>query len=150
MADNDSEKVVDISTVDRGLPYFNYSATIRIFGDIPDLDDISSTLGLQPTHVHRRGERSGPRTPLDGYKDDAWCYTAPIQEERPLDDHIQALWSALAPHQGYLLELKKSLRVDIFCGYRTNHWGAGFEVSPKSLEMFTALQIPFGVSVIVI
>lgn len=148
MADNDKGKVVDISTVDRGLPFFAYSASIRISGDIADLDAISATLGLQPTHMHRRGESA--EAPAQGYRDDAWCYTVPIQEERPLDEHIQALWSCLAPHKDFLLELKQSVNVEVFCGYRTNHWGAGFQVSPKSLEMFTALEIPFAVSVTII
>jgi hypothetical protein len=150
MAENDNENVVDISTVDRGLPYFNYSASIRIFGEIADLDAISARLGLQPTRVHRHGEGADHSSRGPDYQDDAWCYTAPIQEERPLDEHIQALWNCLEPHKEYLLELKRSLNVEVCCSYRTNHWGAGFQVSPKSLEMFTALQIPFGVSVIII
>ena len=143
--ENNGEKIVDISTVDRGLPFVAYSASVRVFGDIPDLDAISAALGLQPTHVHRRGEK-----PAQGYRDDAWCYTAPIQEERPLDDHIESLWSALERHKDYLLELKKTLNVDVFCGYRTNHRGAGFQISPKSLAMFTALEIPFAVQVTII
>lgn len=39
--------------------------------------------------------------------------------------------------------------MDVFCGYRSSSGTAGFEVSPKSLEMFVELDIPFGVSVIV-
>jgi hypothetical protein len=40
--------------------YFAYSATLRIFGTIPDLDEITRTLGIEPTHAHRRGERRTP------------------------------------------------------------------------------------------
>jgi hypothetical protein len=141
------EKPVDISTADGEPPYFAYCASFRIHGHIPDLDEISTMLGLEPSHVHRRGERRGPRSPE--YRDDAWQYEAPVAEERPLDEHIQALWAVLEPHKAYLLHLKQHLAVDVFCGYRTNHWGAGFQVDPKSLEMFVALRIPFGVSVIV-
>lgn len=137
---------IDITAVDRGLPFYAYSATLRICGVIDDLDALSDTLGLTPSHVHRRGEG----LPSQGFKDDAWHYTAPIQEERPLDEHIQALWHALKPHKDYLLELKRTMDIDVFCGYRTNHWGAGFHVSPESLEMFTALDIPFGISIIAV
>ena len=66
-----------------------------------------------------------------------------------MDDHIQALWTVLKPHKSNLLRLKETLKIDIFCGYRTNHWGAGFQVQPQSLAMFIELQMPFGVSVIV-
>ncbi len=148
MTRNGRKTPVDISTVDRGLPYFAYSATLRISGAIDDLEALSASLGLTPSHTHRRGEQTGGASP--GFKDDAWHYTAPIQEERPLDEHIQALWSALKPHKEHLLDLKRTLDIDVFCGYRTNHWGAGFQVSPQSLEMFTTLDIPFGVSIIVI
>jgi hypothetical protein len=142
-----NEKPVDISTVDGEPPYFAYSASLRIHGDIADFDEISISLGLNPSDTHRRGERKGDRSP--GYRDDAWHYAAPIAEERPLDDHLQALWTVLEPHHVYLLRLKERLAVDVFCGYRTNHWNAGFQVKPESLAMFVALQIPFGVSVIV-
>jgi hypothetical protein len=137
----------DISTVDDELPYFAYSATLRISGDIDDFNAISRQLGLNPTHAHRRGDKAGPNSP--GYKDDAWLYKAEIPEERLLDEHLQALWTALEPHIPYLLQLKQVLKVDVSCGYRTNHWGAGFEVEPDSLALFMALQIPFGVSIII-
>jgi hypothetical protein len=144
---NDNEVPKDISTVDDEPPYFAYSASLRIHGQIDDFDAISNELGLKPTHVHRRDDKAGPRSP--GYKDDAWHYKSPVSEDRPLDEHIQVLWAALEPHQAYLLRLKQTLKIDVFCGYRTNHWGAGFQVEPESLAMFVALQVPFGVSVIV-
>jgi len=48
-----------------------------------------------------------------------------------------------------LLELKKSLTVDVFLGYRSSCDHAGIEVPHTSLEMFTELEIPFGVSIII-
>ncbi len=43
--------------------WFKYSATLRIFGDIGDLDTITSALVIAPTHTHRRGERRRPTSP---------------------------------------------------------------------------------------
>ena len=40
--------------------------------------------------------------------------------------------------------------MDVFCGYRSNSQTAGFQVGPGSLELFVRLEVPFGVSVIVI
>src|SRR5438094_7740375 len=77
-------------------PYFGFIATLRIWGDIPDLDDISRRLGLTPTHAHRKGERRGPRSP--GYEHDHWSYTAPVDEKRPLEEHILALWESVRFH----------------------------------------------------
>lgn len=139
------EETVDDEVEDDEL-YYHFSATLRIFGVIEDLDEISSKLNLQPTWVHKRGEPINRRL---SRPHDMWSYEAPVPEDRPLDVHIQTLWSHIRAHKEYLLKLKEKLTVDVFCGYRSNSCTAGFEVSHKSLELFTELEIPFGVSVII-
>jgi hypothetical protein len=127
--------------------FFAYSASLRIFGDIPDMDAISATLGLAPTHSHRRGERRrGNGAP---YPHDMWSYDASVDKSEPLGKHIDALWASLKPHKKYLLELKKSLTVDVFLGYRSDCDHAGVEVPHTSLEIFRELEIPFGLSIII-
>ena len=64
--------------------------------------------------------------------------------------HIEALWQIVRPEIDYLKALKQRFKVDVFCGYRSNCDHAGFEVSHKSLELFTELEVPFGVSAIVV
>jgi hypothetical protein len=127
--------------------YFAYSATLRIFGDISDMDEISATLGLQPTDSHRKGERRDSRAAA--YRHDMWSYSPRVDKSEPLHKHIDALWLLLKPHRHYLLKLKKSVTVDVFLGYRSNCDTAGIEVPHTSLEMFSELEIPFGVSIIV-
>jgi hypothetical protein len=34
--------------------FFNFSATLRIVGDELDFEEISTKLGIIPTHTHRR------------------------------------------------------------------------------------------------
>lgn len=127
--------------------YFCFSATLRIHGyDIP-FDEISQQLGVQPTNTHRKGERRGPRSPV--YRDDAWHFQPSLPETEPLERHIEALWQVVRPALDYLKALKQRFRVDVFCGYRSNCDHAGFEVSHNCLKLFTALEVPFGVSVIV-
>lgn len=127
--------------------YFCFSATLRIQGDGVPFEEIRRRLGVQPTHLHRKGERRGPRSP--GYGDDAWLYEAPLPEAEPLERHIEALWQVVRPAVDYVKALKQRFKVDVFCGYCSNCDHAGFEVSHKCLELFTALEVPFGVSVIV-
>ena len=127
--------------------YFAHSATLRIFGSIPSLDEITANLGITPTHCHRRGERRGERSPP--YKHDLWSFSPSLGEEEPLGNHIDALWQAIKQKKGYLLELKRTLTVDVFLGYRSNCDYAGIEVPHTCLEMFTELQVPFGVSIII-
>ena len=127
--------------------YFAYSATLRIFGDINDLSEITNTLGFEPTSYHKKGDRRGPKSPP--YKHDMWSYKAHVDDEAAIEAHIDELWSKLKPHKEYLLELKKTLTVDVFLGYRSNCDHAGIEVPYTSLKMFTELKIPFGLSIIV-
>jgi hypothetical protein len=127
--------------------YFAYSASLRIFGSIGDLDEITRRLGIAPTNAHRRGERKGAKSPP--YRDDMWMYKAPVSETEPLHIHIDALWNTFRPHKEFLLQLKRDVKVDVFLGYRSNCDHAGVEVPYQSLEMFRELEIPFGLSIIV-
>jgi len=120
--------------------FFRFKVTLRIFGDGLDFDEISRTLGLTPTHTHQRGERR---------KHDMWSYFPPVAREQPLEDHIMALWNAVRPNIPYLRELKRKFQVDIFCGYRSNCGTAGFQVGHRCLGLFSELEVPFGVSVVI-
>jgi hypothetical protein len=130
-------------------PRFRFRATLRIFGIIDDLDEITRNLALAPTRIHRKGEPKFPSRPENVWKEDAWFYEPPVDRKRPLEEHIMELWDRLRPHMKYLKELKKTHRLDIFCGYRSDCDHAGFEVSHKCLGLFIELEIPFGVSVII-
>jgi hypothetical protein len=126
--------------------WFKYGATLRIFGQIPDLDEITTTLRLTPTHTHRRGDQRHRRSLP--FEHDHWSYDSPVPEDRPLDVHIQTLWNHIKPHRQYLMGLKERLTVDVFCRYTSSTGTAGFEVSHQSLEIFIQLEIPFGISII--
>jgi hypothetical protein len=128
-------------------PEFLYRVTLRVFGVIEDLDEISRKLGLSPTLIHRRGERRGPRS-LE-YKEDTWQYTPSVDEREPLSVHLRALWSVIEHKVSYVKELKDSFGVDISCGFRTNCHISGLEVPSDCLEMFVKLGIPFGFSIII-
>jgi hypothetical protein len=129
-------------------PYFCFCATLRIFGDIGELEAIGRQLGLQPTRMYRKGERKSPHRP-DVWPRDGWLYQPPVDENRPLEDHILALWDRIRPQMAFLKSLKAKHQVDIFCGYRSNSGTAGFQVSHKCLGLFIELEVPFGMSVII-
>jgi hypothetical protein len=129
-------------------PYFHFNATLRIFGEDLDLDAITERIRVQPSHVHRKGERRGPRSPA--YKHDMWSLEAPLPQETALEEHIYWLYRTFEPQFAYLKELKQSAQVDIFCGYRSNSATSGFEVDYRALQLFLDLEVPFSVSVIII
>jgi len=127
--------------------YFAFMASLRIHGDALPFEEITSRLGVQPTMIHRKGERRAPASPL--YLDDAWHFQPALPESASLGQHIDALWQVVKPHVEYLKSLKQRYKVDVFCGYRSNCDHAGIEVPHTCLELFTALEVPFGVSIII-
>ena len=127
--------------------YFEYCDTLRIMGNLPDLQLITDTLGLTPTVALRAGQRRTPRSaPL---KHDAWHYQPDVPESEDLRHHINALWSAIEEHRDFIKSLKGQATVDVFLGYRSNCDFAGLEIPHTCLEMYTQLEIPFGVSIII-
>ncbi len=127
--------------------YFAYSASLRIFGDNLDFEEITNNIGIQPTLTHRKGDKKGPNSP--GFKEDLWCYNPKLTEDKPLEEHINALWHSIKGSMDYLLLLKQRAKVDVFLGYRSNIDHAGFEIPHTCLEMFVRLEIPFGMSIII-
>ncbi len=127
--------------------YFSFSATMRIRGDGIPFEEIGHPLCVQPTNLHRKGERLSARAPV--YRDDAWHFKPSLSEDQPLRHHIDALWQVVQPQLDFLKSLKERFKVDVFCGYRSNCDTAGFEVPYQCLQLFTALEVPFGVSVII-
>jgi len=125
--------------------FFRFRASLRIAGEGLDFDEISRTLGLTPTHQHRKGEPHGHGS----RRQDVWIFDAPIDRERPLHEHIMALWDAVRSQIPYLRELKRKFDVNVFCGYRSNSPTAGFEVDHRCLGLFGELEVPFGISVII-
>ena len=144
---NPTKKKLETTQGEEESVYFCFSACLRIFGDGLDIDHVTRTLGLTPTHAHRKGELHGSRSVP--WPHDMWSYEPPVDTARPLHEHIMALWQAVRPHIQYLRGLKKRFHVDVFCGYRSSSGTAGFEVDHRCLGLFAELEVPFGVSVIV-
>jgi hypothetical protein len=127
--------------------YFSYSSTLRISGNIDNLNEISDILELKPTYFHRKGEK--PAKISRPFENDMWMFSPDIAEEKPLEEHINALWNLIKNKKTDIIKLKEKYKIDIFNGYRSNCDNAGFEVPYNCLEMFIELKIPFGVSVII-
>ncbi len=82
-----------------------FSATLRIFGDIKDLHEITNQVMLDPTHVHKKNERRSQHS--EPYHQNMWSYTAPVADESPLSDHLDALYEVFRPHIAYLKDTQE-------------------------------------------
>jgi hypothetical protein len=75
--------------------YFAYSATLRIYGNLLRMEEISAALGLQPTDSHRKGERRDRRAAP--YPHEMWSYSPDVDKSEPLPKHIDALCQEADP-----------------------------------------------------
>ena len=127
--------------------YFSFSATLRVFGEAVDFEDLEAQLGVKATEKYRKGTIRRPSSQPATH--DMWVYKAPVAEQQQLSEHIDVLWETVKHAKSFLIKLKKDCSVDVFLGYRSSSDTAGFEVPYQSLEIFRELEIPFGVSVII-
>ena len=128
-------------------PYFRHSASLRVFGPKVDLESITETLGVEPTHSHRKGEPKKRAKTV--WSHDMWLYTVDVNREKPLGEHLDALWEVVRPHLDYLKDLKNAATVDVFLGYRSDCDHAGVVVPHTSLTILTELEVPLSLSIIV-
>ena len=126
-----------------------HSAALRIMDAAHLHTEIERKTGLSPSESHVSGEPIHPRSKRK-WSGDLWCLESPLDEEEKLTSHLVWLLGKLSPHSGYLRSLMEAgIRMDIFCGYRSNSDTAGFSVEPSALRLFHELPVPMEVSVII-
>jgi hypothetical protein len=129
------------------MTYYAHSAALRVM-DAPGLhDEITRKTGIEPSHSHKKGE---VRTPKGTWENSIWMLESPLGWKEEMSAHLNWLWQQVAPHVAYLKDLKASgVKLDVFCGFRTDTDTGGFSIQPGALAIITELEIPIEVSVIV-
>jgi hypothetical protein len=124
----------------------HFGASLFLKGDWLNFDEISRTLELTPHMISEKGKRYGHAQTLCDY--DAWSYLSPVAKERPLDEHIMALWNAVRPHIGYLRDPKQKFEISVSAHVNSSsfwfgkEYHASFEVDHRCMALFTELGIP--------
>jgi hypothetical protein len=124
-----------------------FGAALRVMGTGLDLAGISSSLGINPTHVHRQGEPGPLKQP---FPLDMWSLESPLDPAEPLEAHLKWLQTALSPNYQFLSSLQKLAKLDIYCNAMYFSDQNSLELSPKVLRLFTELDISLGVSIILL
>ena len=120
------------------------AVALCIYGDDLDPGEITALLGASPTHTHRRGDASGPRSVP--FKTGAWILEIRKSEPIYLDALYaellaplpaeQALWTALA--RRYELRLDFAVHTDAGCG---------FHVSPETFALMSSRHCAFNINI---
>lgn len=111
--------------------------------------EIEEVTGLKPSHVHIRSESVNKRS-KHRWKNNIWLLSSPLEATVELSEHLNWLWQQTQPHKVYFRSLIKSgVKVDIFCGYRSNCDHSGFGVNPSTIEIAKELDVRLEFSVII-
>ena len=108
------------------------------------MEEISTTLGLQPSHTHRAGDlgKFGAHFP-----DDMWALDSSLGREADMETHLEWLVNQLKPHVEYLKALKDEYKIDIFCAY-TSIGDGGLSLPPATLSVICELGVNLEISII--
>jgi len=124
-------------------------ASLRIFGDDLDPDEISAQLGASPTSSAKKGQ---DRVNRDGVKrgihrTGRWLLEAVPRQPEDLDSQIAELLSPLTADIAVWRRLVAQFKVDIFCGLFMEESDEGLDLRPETLEMIGSRGLSLGLCI---
>jgi hypothetical protein len=121
------------------------SATLCIYGETLEPDELSRLLGTQPTEAFRRGSRQGPRSPVRRHG--AWLLCVEGRAPRGPEDHIRELLMRPPAAPEVWNRIQEQYRTRIFVGICLSAWNRRFSPSPALLARIAAmgLEIDFDI-----
>jgi hypothetical protein len=121
-----------------------FAVSFRIMGRVLDPDALSRILRIEPSEAHRKGDARPASAGRDyaPFSEGLWCLNSELSEDRPLEEHLEALLTRIAVHKKDLAALKrKGCRQDIFIGSFANDANLGFTLSAETLSRLHELGI---------
>jgi hypothetical protein len=120
-------------------------ASLRIFGDDLDPDEVSALLGTPPTLSGKKGEvwfdkRGVEQTARTG----RWLLRVTRRQPGDLDGQLAELLSPLTPDIGVWHSLVARFKADIFCGLFLEESNEGLEIRPETLKMIGSRGLSLG------
>jgi hypothetical protein len=131
--------------IEIGGPIESARASLSIYGEDLEPNEITRILGLAPTHGHRRGDRRGPKSPpatmgFWGYGVDS---KAPDEAAGdPADLVLGRLLDRLPSDPALWARLVQQYRVRIFFCIGFEGYNQGFGLSARNIQRAAALGVP--------
>lgn len=120
------------------------AATLRIFGDDLDQEEITKLLGCEPTNAGKKGEVILASDPERTYRTVRWILKAADREPEDLDGQVSWLLDQLSDDLTVWRSLTTRFRVDLFCGLFMNSGDEGLTLAPHTLVALGSRGIPLG------
>jgi hypothetical protein len=119
---------------------FRYDASFRIGGLGDVQDEIETLTGLKATRAFRAGEPLGLRGSTR--KESLWLLQSPLGERASHDEHVNWLWTQIAPHKDQFRKLvQEAVWADVCLGCISESAYPVLSVEPSSLDIVRELRI---------
>jgi hypothetical protein len=123
-------------------------ASLRIFGDDLDPDEISALLGALPNSSATKGEISVDKRGIERTaRTGRWLLQVAHRQPGDLDGQIVELLSLLTPDTAVWRSLVARFEANIFCGLFMKESNEGFELRPETLEMIGSRGLRLGLDI---
>jgi hypothetical protein len=123
------------------------AASLRIFGDDLDPEEVTRLLGKKPGRAQRKGEivrlGSGEHVSRTG----AWSLKADDRTPGDLDLQISELLAGTTDDLAAWRDLAERYRVDAFCGFFMKDANEGISISPLTLQRLGERGIALGLDI---
>jgi uncharacterized protein DUF4279 len=116
-------------------------ASIRIFGETLQPEEIGAALGLKATRTHSKGQPRSPRFKAV-WRESFWSLQSPLGKDRDLASHLRWLLDTLEPKLTVIRSLSEKYQVNLFCGLISGNGEGGFTLDSTTLARIAKLGVP--------
>jgi len=104
-------------------------ASLRVFGDSLEPDEVSALLGHPPTRAPRKGDKAPGGRSIE--PTGAWILDSRISEKAEVEDHIESILERLTSDQDEWASLTDRFSAVVLCSLFLDQYNEGFELSPR-------------------
>ena len=119
-------------------------ATLRIFGDSLDPEELSRLLGCRPTKSGVKGQIRCSTPPEILHKSGSWLLDATPQMPANLDAQVVELFNRVDKDLALWESLTRDYDVDLFCGFFMTETDEGLEISAETIRVLSDRRIKVG------
>lgn len=108
------------------------AASLRVFGEALDPDEITRLLGKPPSGAHRKGDVVGPRKNRVAPQG-SWRLAANDREPGDLDSQVEEILGGITDDLSIWRHIGQMSAIDLFCGVWLDGSAEEFYLSPATL-----------------
>lgn len=120
------------------------TASFRIAGDALRPDQITATLGLEPTQSGVKGERFSTRHSAVR-RTSFWLLKCPLSDSLPLTEHLEWLLNLFEPKIDLINSVAEGSKIMLLCGFSSENGQGGFTLDAKTLQRIARLGVPLSI-----